>query len=148
MLADIIYPTTLNFKKIIIILGIEEIKHANLIKLCFKKLNLREPSFIFLSPINGIYYGKMSKSQPKNSLLLSEQKSSLKFKLLALHKSPLSGKDNPLYQIALWILDLDKEELRKMSKELKYEEFIYILSQKLEEKYKNLENGKNKKSLR
>lgn len=148
MLADILYPITLNFKNIIIILGIEEINHVRLIKLCFKKLKLKEPSFIFLSPINGIYYGKMSKSQPKNSLLLSETKSSLKSKLLALQKNPLTGKKNPLYQIANWILEIDKEELDRTLRELKNRKFNSLMCNKIKNKYLEINNGKNKRSLR
>ena len=148
MLADIFYPFQEGYKKTLVILGVDEIKHAKLTILASKKLGFPKPSFLFLKILNGLMNEKMSKSKPEQNILLSDSAKNVRHKIKNRDIKTLEMVDNPLYQIALWILEADKKNLDKMSKELKYNKFISIISQKLEEKYKNLDNGKNKRSIR
>jgi tryptophanyl-tRNA synthetase len=148
MLADIFYPSQKGFKKILVILGVDEIKHARLAVLASEKLGFPKPSFLYLKILNGLKKEKMSKSKPEQNILLSDSAKNVRYKIKNNSIKNLEIIDNPLYQIALWILEIDKEDLDKMSKEISYNQFISIISQKLEGRYKNLDNGKNKKSPR
>jgi tryptophanyl-tRNA synthetase len=148
MLADIFYPSQKGYKKTLVILGVDEIKHARLAILASKKLGFPKPSFLFLKILNGLKNEKMSKSKPEQNLLLSDSAKNVRHKIKNSNIKTLEMIDNPLYQIALWILEVDKKNLDEISKELKYNKFVSIIFQKLEEKYKNLDNGKNKRSIR
>ena len=148
MLADIFYPSQKGYKKTLVILGVDEIKHSRLAILASEKLGFPRPSFLYLKILNGLKKEKMSKSKPEQNILLSDSAKNVRHKIKNSNIKTLEIIDNPLYQIALWILEIDKENLDKMSKELKYNQFVSIISQKLEERYKNLDNGKNKKSPR
>jgi len=91
----------------------------------------------------------MSKSKPRQNILLFWFcKKKFKDKIKKSQIDTYEIIDNPIYQIALWILDINKDKLEKMSKEFKYNEFISLLSKKIEEKYRNLESGKNKNSFK
>lgn len=148
MLADIFYPSQKGYKKTLVILGVDEIKHAKLAILASKKLGFPKPSFLYLKILNGLKKEKMSKSKPEQNILLSDSAKNVRHKIKNSNIKTLEMIDNPLYQIALWILEVDKKKLDKMSKELKYNKFVSVISQKLEERYKNLDNGKNKRSIR
>jgi len=148
MLADIFYPFQQGYKKTLVILGVDEIKHARLAIFASKKLGFPKPVFLFTKILNGLKNEKMSKSKPKQNILLSDSAREVEYKIKNSNMKTPEITDNPLYQIALWILDIDKESLDKISKELKYEEFVSFVSEKIKEKYKNLNNGKNKRNIR
>lgn len=148
MLADIFYPYQQGYKKTLVILGVDEIKHAKLAIFASKKLGFPKPVFLFTKILNGLKNEKMSKSKPEQNILLSDSVREVRYKIKNSNMPTPEITDNPLYQIALWILDIGKESLDKISKELKYKEFILFISKKLEEKYKNLNNGKNKRNIR
>jgi tryptophanyl-tRNA synthetase len=148
MLADIFHPSQKGYKKTLVILGVDEIKHSRLAILASEKLGFPKPSFLYLKILNGLKKEKMSKSKPEQNILLSDSAKNVRHKIKDNNLKTLEIINNPLYQIALWILEIDKENLNKMSKELKYNQFVSTISQKLEERYRNLDNGKNKKSPR
>ena len=148
MLADIFYPFQQGYKKTLVILGVDEIKHAKLAIFASKKLGFPKPVFLFTKILNGLKREKMSKSKPEQNILLSDSVREVKYKIKNSNMKTPEINDNPLYQIALWILDMEKEIIDKLSKELKYEEFVSLVSKKIEEQYKDINNGKNKKSIR
>lgn len=148
MLADIFYPFQQGYKKTLVILGVDEIKHARLAIFASKKLGFPRPVFLFTKILNGLKNEKMSKSKPEQNILLSDSAKNVRHKIKNSNIKTLEMIDNPLYQIALWILKVDKKKLDKMSKELKYNKFASVISQKLEERYKNLDYGRNKRSIR
>jgi tryptophanyl-tRNA synthetase len=85
----------------------------------------------------------MSKSKPEQNVLLSDSAEEAKRKIKNSKIRTDDIQDNPLYQIANWILEIDRNELDKISRELKYEEFISFISDKIENKYREINNGKN-----
>jgi tryptophanyl-tRNA synthetase len=143
MLADIFYPYQQGYKKEIVILGVDEIKHAKLAIFAAEKMGFPKPSFLFLKILNGLKNEKMSKSKPEQNVLLSDSAEEAKRKIKNSKIRTDDIQDNPLYQIANWILEIDRNELDKISRELKYEEFISFISDKIENKYREINNGKN-----
>ena len=139
MMADVFYPFDKGYREVVVILGIDEIKHAELIMSLSKKLRLVEPAFLFTKILNGLKKGKMSKSKEEENILISDKPQVAKRKLI---KNGLTRKfedicDEPAYQIAKWCFNIDKEELNKLSKDLSYKEFVDYAGDKLEVYYKN-----------
>ena len=52
---------------------------------------------------------KMSKSKPEQNILLSDSAKKVRHKIKNSSIKTLEIIDNPLYQIALWILEMDKK---------------------------------------
>lgn len=148
MLADIFYPYQRGYKKTLVILGVDEIKHAKLAILASKKLGLPKPSFLFLKILNGLKNEKMSKSKPEQNVLLSDSAEEAKKKIKNSKIRTDDIQDNPLYQIALWSLNMDEKEIKKMLEENKYNGFISFVANEIEKKFKEINNGKNKRSTR
>ena len=82
MMADVFYPFDKGYKKAVIILGIDEIKHAELIRFLSKKLKLVEPIFLFTKILNGLKEGKMSKSREEENILISDEPQAARRKLI------------------------------------------------------------------
>jgi tryptophanyl-tRNA synthetase len=144
MLVDIFYPYKKGYKKVLVILGIDEIKHAKLAIYASQKLGFQKPSFLYLKILNGLNKGKMSKSKTKENILLSDSPRKVKQKIRKSNPNSLEIVDDPFYQIGLWILKIDKRKLENMLKNVEHNKFKKIISKKLVEKYKSLDNGKNK----
>lgn len=143
MLADIFYPSQQGYKKTLVILGIDEIKHAKLAIFASKKLGFPRPVFLFTKILNGLKNEKMSKSKPEQNILLSDSAREVEYKIKNNNMKTSEITDNPFYQIAVWILNMDQKEVDKLSKELKYSEFVSFVSKKIEEKFREINNGKN-----
>ena len=143
MLADIFYPYQQGYKKEIVILGIDEIKHAKLVILTAEKMGFPKPSFLFLKILNGLKNEKMSKSKPEQNVLLSDSAEEAKRKIKNSKIRTNDIQDNPLYQIAIWSLDMDKKEIEKILRETKYDEFVSFIANKIKEKFKEINNGKD-----
>lgn len=139
MMADVFYPFEKNFKKIVIILGVDEIKHAELIRFLSRRLRLVEPVFLFTKILNGLKDDKMSKSKEKENILISDSPQTAKNKLLKSSRERRFKNmcDEPVYQIAKWCLNIDKKELNKLSGDLSHKEFVDYIGNKLERYYKN-----------
>lgn len=112
MLADVFYPQTAGYEKSVVVLGIDEVKHAKLIKECAKKTDFLEPSFIFLRILNGLGKGKMSKSKSKNNIHLSDKPIVAKNKLIKGSNRSLGFPEECLsYQMSAWHLETDQDYL-------------------------------------
>ena len=139
MMADVFYPFDKGYRQAVVILGIDEIKHAESIIFLSKKLRLEEPIFLFTKILNGLKKGKMSKSKEEENILISDKPKLTKRKLI---KKSLTRKfknicDEPAYQIARWCLNISKKKLDKLSKDLSYKEFVNHIGSRLEGYYKN-----------
>jgi|SRR3989344_1094100 len=139
MMADIFYPLEKDYRQIVVILGIDEIKHAQLVNLLSKKLGLVKPSFIFLKMLNGLKKSKMSKSRVKENILVSDKPSVAKSKLIkfSIKRRFKNVGDDSAYQIASWYLNIPKSKLNKILKNLSYKEFIKYIANELERYFKN-----------
>jgi len=139
MMADIFYPLENGYKQVVVVLGIDEIKHAQLIKLLSKRLRITEPSFLFTKILNGLKNTKMSKSKIKENILISDKPAVAKNKLIknSLKRKFKDVSDEPAYQIAKWQLNISEDKLDKLSKDLNHDEFIKYVANKLEEYFKN-----------
>ena len=139
MMADVFYPLENGYKQVVVVLGVDEIKHAQLVKLLSRRIKMREPSFLFTKILNGLKSDKMSKSKMKENILISNKPMVAKNKLI---KNSLKRKfkyisDEPTYQIAKWHLSIPENKLDKLSKDLSHYEFIKYVANKLEEYFKN-----------
>jgi tryptophanyl-tRNA synthetase len=139
MIADVFYPFEKNCRQIAIILGVDEIKHAELIRFLSQRLRLVEPIFLFTKILNGLKNDKMSKSKEKENILISDSPWVAKNKLIKNSQKQRFKNicDEPVYQIAKWCLNIDKKELNKLSRDLSHKEFVYYIGNKLERYYKN-----------
>lgn len=66
-----VYKKHSNQKRIVVLLGIDEIYHAVFITLVFKKLKILKPIFLFNNLIIGYDGKKMGKTRSQNSLVVS-----------------------------------------------------------------------------
>lgn len=139
MITDIFYPFEKGYKQVVVVLGVDEIKHAQLVRLLSKKLKLVEPSFLFTKILNGLKSDKMSKSKEDENILISDKPAVAKSKLTrnSLKQKFKDMHDEPAYQIARWHLNIPKKELNKLSKDLSYNEFIDYISNKLKRYFEN-----------
>ena len=139
MMVDVFYPLENGYKQVVVVLGVDEIKHAQLVKLLSRRIKMREPSFLFTKILNGLKSDKMSKSKMKENILISNKPMVAKNKLI---KNSLKRKfkyisDEPTYQIAKWHLSIPENKLDKLSKDLSHYEFIKYVANKLEGYFKN-----------
>jgi len=82
MMADVFYPLENGYKKIVVVLGVDEIKHAQLVKLLSRRLKIAELGFLFIKILNGLKNTKMSKSKIKENILISDKPAVAKNKLI------------------------------------------------------------------
>lgn len=139
MMADVFYPFDKGYRQAVVILGIDEIKHAQLIMFLSKELGQVEPIFLFTKILNGLKKGKMSKSKEEENILIGDKPKLAKRKLIknSLIRKFRDVRDEPAYQIAKWCLNIGKDELDKLSKDLSYKEFVDYIGNRLEVYYKN-----------
>jgi len=139
MMVDVFYPLENGYKQVVVVLGVDEIKHAQLVKLLSRRIKMREPSFLFTKILNGLKSDKMSKSKMKENILISDKPTVAKNKLVknSLKRKFKSISDEPTYQIAKWHLSIPENKLDKLSKDLSHYEFIKYVANKLEGYFKN-----------